>query len=157
MQTVFASRMQATSTVPLWQLYHKQECCLDPTTSFEFERDLLVRRHTFLPDSPAHCYDAGLLGVRQMSARSLQQGVTCKRVPAEHAGLGRRPEGGAGGCAEALPRRAASPGQGARHHQRCHGRCSRARQGRPEEGIPLTLPSDLSAEQQLLSAATCGA
>ncbi|KAK9905079.1 hypothetical protein WJX75_009409 [Coccomyxa subellipsoidea] len=39
--TVFASRMQATSTVPLWQLYHKQECCLDPTTSFEFERDLL--------------------------------------------------------------------------------------------------------------------
>ncbi len=35
--------MQATSTVPLWQLYHKQECVLDPTTSFEFERDLLVR------------------------------------------------------------------------------------------------------------------
>ncbi|BDA49669.1 hypothetical protein COCOBI_14-2890 [Coccomyxa sp. Obi] len=40
--TVFASRMQATSTVPLWQLYHKQECVLDPTTSFEFERDLLA-------------------------------------------------------------------------------------------------------------------
>ena len=41
-QVIFATRMQATSPVPLWQLYHKQESCHNTSTSFVFEHQMLV-------------------------------------------------------------------------------------------------------------------